>query len=377
MTHKEYLELLISPLANEGGGGGTPAVLIDKNISANGTYNAVNDSADGYKTVVVDVQPDLQAKSVTITENGETTVAPDQGKDGLSGVAITVNVQSGGGNTAAMILNKSITGVFRDTEVTQIPDNGLSRQTGMTALELPNCASVGANGLFDCSALKDVILNNCTSFTSPTFDGNNNQVLAIERLILPKLVTMNWGYGTMPKLKELYLPLLESMGDNNIQAKSGTTTRNTTLLTAELPSIKTIGQYNFQNCYMLQALKFGPAITAIGAAVGRYTNSLRAVIFDKDTPAVPSLGSDTTCFTGSNTKFYVPDALVDTWKGTTNWTVHANRIFALSTIAAWAAGTYAKWDVVTHSGMYWISQADSNTEEPGPTATNWLYVGAV
>ena len=38
-----------------GGGGGSEAVLIDKNISANGTYNASSDNADGFKKVVVDV----------------------------------------------------------------------------------------------------------------------------------------------------------------------------------------------------------------------------------------------------------------------------------------------------------------------------------
>lgn len=40
------------------------------------------------------VQPNLQNKSVTITENGTTTVAPDTGYDGLSNVDITVDVSS-------------------------------------------------------------------------------------------------------------------------------------------------------------------------------------------------------------------------------------------------------------------------------------------
>ena len=91
--HVQFLELLIGPLAHEGGGGGTPATLIEKSISANGTYHAADDSADGYSKAVVNVQPDLQSKSVTIQQNGQTTVSPDQGKDGLSSVGVTVNVQ--------------------------------------------------------------------------------------------------------------------------------------------------------------------------------------------------------------------------------------------------------------------------------------------
>ena len=37
-------------------------------------------------------KPELQEKSITITQNGETIVTPDEGKDGLSKVNITTNV---------------------------------------------------------------------------------------------------------------------------------------------------------------------------------------------------------------------------------------------------------------------------------------------
>ena len=41
--------------------------------------------------------PSLQSKSVTYTENGTTTITPDEGYDGLSSVDVTVDVSGGGG----------------------------------------------------------------------------------------------------------------------------------------------------------------------------------------------------------------------------------------------------------------------------------------
>lgn len=371
MTHKEYLELLIGPLANEGGGGGiVPTGSVS--ITENGTVDVTQ-----FAEAAVNVQPDLQAKSVTITENGTTSVAPDTGKDGLSGVAITVNVPTSGGPTMEDVLNQTLTGNISSNGVTKIPNHGLANQANLTGVHFPNCLSVGAYGLAFNTALKDVVLEKCTSFENPAWDSINNQVLSIERLILPKLVTMNWNYGTFPKLAELYAPLLESIGDSNIQAKSGTTTRNGAMKTLELPSIKTMGSNSFAYFQLLLAVKIGPNITSFGNNCFRNTNGVHAVIFDKDTAAVPSVSSMSSSFNGSNTKFYVPDALLTAWKAATNWNDRENVIFALSTIPAWTAGTYSRFDVVTNGGAYWLSMADSNTEEPTTGATNWLRVGAV
>ena len=64
--------------------------LITKNITANGTYTAASDNADGYSEVNVDVQPDLITKN--ITANGTYTAASDNA-DGYSSVNVNVNVK--------------------------------------------------------------------------------------------------------------------------------------------------------------------------------------------------------------------------------------------------------------------------------------------
>lgn len=72
--------------------GSEPATLIEKNIMANGTYNASADDADGYSSVNVNVSPILISK--TITENGTYSAHSEPGApDGYS--TVTVNVPAG------------------------------------------------------------------------------------------------------------------------------------------------------------------------------------------------------------------------------------------------------------------------------------------
>lgn len=68
-------------------GGSSEATLITKTITSNGTYDAEDDSADGYSSVIVNVTPNLQSKSTTPTTSSQ-TISPDSGYDGLSGVTI-------------------------------------------------------------------------------------------------------------------------------------------------------------------------------------------------------------------------------------------------------------------------------------------------
>lgn len=64
------------------------------------TYNSITQlkipAADGGEDVVFQLPPVMQEKAVAITTNGTTSIIPDEGKDGLSKVDVTVNVAGGG-----------------------------------------------------------------------------------------------------------------------------------------------------------------------------------------------------------------------------------------------------------------------------------------
>lgn len=90
---KNYFEMIRDGILVDGSGGGdAPApVLIEKSVTANGTYTASSDNADGYSSVTVDVPsdtPTLITKS--ISANG-TYSASDDSADGYSSVSVDVH----------------------------------------------------------------------------------------------------------------------------------------------------------------------------------------------------------------------------------------------------------------------------------------------
>ena len=73
------------------GGGGGAGTIISKDITQNGTYNALSDNADGYNPVIVDVSPDPAVPSLPATYQEVEYVAGD----GNSWVSVTPPVSNG------------------------------------------------------------------------------------------------------------------------------------------------------------------------------------------------------------------------------------------------------------------------------------------
>ena len=75
------------------GGGSSSPTLVTKEITANGTYTASNDSADGYSSVIVNVP------SSGITPTGSINITTNGTHDVTNYASAVVNVSSGGGST--------------------------------------------------------------------------------------------------------------------------------------------------------------------------------------------------------------------------------------------------------------------------------------
>lgn len=121
-------------IVTQTGGGGAPAVLVEKSVSANGVYNASADSADGYSKVTVNVPAsavDTGTKSISITENGTTS----EDVTGYASASITVNVPN----------------TYTSSDEGKVVDGGAL--VGQTSL------SVTENDTYDTTTVNEVTVN--------------------------------------------------------------------------------------------------------------------------------------------------------------------------------------------------------------------------
>ena len=83
-------------------------------ITKNGTYN----KEDGYNQIDVDVTPVLQNKEVTYITNGEYSITPDEGYNGLDELKVKVDV-----DVSNAPFRVPVTLKFGKSTIERFPDN--------------------------------------------------------------------------------------------------------------------------------------------------------------------------------------------------------------------------------------------------------------
>lgn len=93
-------------------------------------------------------------------------------------------------------------------------------------------------------------------------------------------------------------------------------------------TLKKVGHSGFYGCSVLTSVSL-PAATFIDNSAFRGCSALTTVILG-NTSQVVTLSSGNAFVNSDNAIFYVPDALVDSYKAATNWSSLASRIKGIS-----------------------------------------------
>jgi len=169
--------------------------------------------------------PNLQSKSITITENGTQTITADSGYDGLSSVGVEVNVNSG--DEATIKYNTESYGSFTDlaNRITEVKDLDISEFTSLSGLfedwhalqkvtfkKLPNNPTSYERMFYSCSSLEDISDLDTSKATSLA----NTFYLCSSLQVVPVLDTTNLSGAFAFRNTFAMCPLLTETSLNNI-----------------------------------------------------------------------------------------------------------------------------------------------------------------
>ena len=365
------------------GGGDAPApepVLISKNITANGEYYAVEDDADGYSSVNVNVQtPSNEDALIEDSLTGEyvnntaTSIA-------VRGLAYKTHVTKVVMNGVESIGNYGLTQDAALEEATfrsavSIGDSAFSGCTALTELTIPNVKTIGrynfqnltnletvnagsietlGNSAFEgCSKLKTIDLSSVQSIGMNGFYNCRSLTTAL----LSQCTSMSSSniFSGCSSLAEVRAPLCRSLGSTCFkdctaletvdfsglwQLGSDTFSGCTSLAAIELPMASYLGGSRaFNGCTNLVRVEAGaPEFSSVNASLGSSTfigcSSLTTLALRRTVSIFTLDGSSVfegTPFntSGSAAYIYVPAALIDTYKAATNWSLYQNRFRVL------------------------------------------------
>ena len=290
-------ELAMAKKLAGGGGGGDEPVLIDKNINANGTYNASSDSADGYKKVVVSVPASGITPSGTsaITSNGiydvtnfasasvnvpipsgyiqpsgTSSITANGIYDITNFASVDVNVSGGGGggDDSFAIIERTASEIINDT-ASQIGSYAFYFYSSILArVSMASVSTVGEYAFRGCTSLTEVSLANAKYINAAAFMNCVN-------------------------MSEVYLPKVFALGSSAFQYCSA-------LSVISLPKVQGISANAFKSCTHLMSVYL--LLNEQTVTFANFSNAF------SDTPITNST------YTGSFGSIYVPASRVSTYQ---------------------------------------------------------------
>lgn len=264
----------------------------------NGTQNTYKVSQMANAITNLPSGANLQTKSITINQNGDTTVTPDTGYDGLDSVNITTNVSGGGSDDLKKVIDNTIVTLDIPDGVEVVAAYKFYNCNKMTSVTFPNTVTtIGLSAFYGCSLLTNVSLPASLTLIGATVFYSCSR---LQEVILPDTVT--------------------SLGTSCF--------RNCYALTnVHIPtSISSIPSQCFQNCTSLTEIIIPNNITAFNTQCFMGCTNILKYDFTSYN-SVPSLNNKNAFQSiNANCKMVVPDSLYSTWIAATNWSNYANYI---------------------------------------------------
>ena len=289
---------------------------------------------DDYPDLIDDIEqgstPNLQTKSVSITENGTTTVEPDPGYDGLSEVGVSVNVQGGGGGGASEDDDVR----FIDYDGTLLYSYSASEFLALTSMpENPTHEGLTSQGWnWSLADAKEQVTKMGTCDIGQMYitdDGKTEidvhfpddaRLSPILTIAVNGAIMVDWGDNTTPNtvtgtslstrndVPHTYV----ASGDYTIKITSVSgkftfygasthtilrknTNKNENRVYANLlkavrlgSGVTSIGSYAFQSCYSLASVTIPSGVTIIGTNAFQYCYSLASVTIPSGVTSIRS-----------------------------------------------------------------------------------------
>ena len=189
-------------------------------IRAKGGTTAPLVFPDGFSAAVgaISTAPVLQEKAVTITANGTSSIVPDEGKDGLSKVDVTVNVPT------TPTQEKTVSLSMADGDQVVTPDNGkvltkvtVQKPATLTPENVKKDVNIGgAVGTLESSAPAKELNYDGVNFVS--WDGTVVETWTLEEL---SAATELPALPAMPSIDRLFAFITGSSVSNSINIDNG------------------------------------------------------------------------------------------------------------------------------------------------------------
>ena len=305
-------------------------------ISANGTQKVTE-----YDSVNVNVKPKLTMASVLPTKSQQ-EIRPDANYDGLSLVTVepipdeyivpsgTKNITENGTHDVTAIESVKVEvpipdGYIVPSGTKEITENGTHDITNYASVNV-NVASSGSTDDSVNAYLEGTVEEvNCSGITEvhPYMFYQNK---GLKRVTLANAETVEgYNFYDCDALESIDLP----KATGTVGLYFGYSCAN--LTTVNLPKVTGFNSYAFQSASSLEFIDL-PMVESISNYGFRYCSKLKAVILRK-TDSICTLGG-TTAFAGSGISskagyIYVPSALIEEYKGATNWSKFSTQFRAI------------------------------------------------